>query len=198
MQNELKAIQNSNGGGLSYAVTNKYTSVRHELSRLDKNKKTAGEVAKLINKELKIKTTAKELIEVYTKLKGKSPEWHHAGFFKKAMGKTYFFNLKEIELLKDYMLNFYVPKLTKKEKELIESEKMKFIKKYNGIEFKRVSRKKLSKYSVVEKKEMLGKYGYFNYNNSYNCEVYYSGVTFKSEKTKQKFINTYLKYKKEK
>lgn len=198
MEKELRMIQNEYGGGLSLSVTNKYTSVRHELALLDENKKTAGEVVKLINKEFKINTSVNELKSLYFDLNGRLPEWHHSGMFKKTMGKTFFFNLEEIELLRENISDYHTPKLSKKEKELLESKKKKFIKKYNGKEFNRIQINEVSKYSVIIKEEMHGKYGYFEYNSKYNSVVYYSGVTFKSEKTKQKFINTYLNYKKEK
>lgn len=94
---DLFDIQNENGGGLSNAVTGKYTSVRHELARLD-GKLTAGEAAKKISKALKIKVTAKEVQAFCT-------EWHHSGFYKasggkkKIMGRTWFIEAEEVNEL---------------------------------------------------------------------------------------------------
>ena len=101
----LDSVQNINGGGLSVSVTGKYTSVRHERAKIE-GKLTAGEAAKIISKELKIKLSAAELIEVYKLLhNGRLPEWHHSGFYKKGrkstMGKTYFFDESDICYIAD-------------------------------------------------------------------------------------------------
>lgn len=97
----LNQVANFNGGGLSVAVTGKYTSVRHERAKID-GKLTAGEAAKFISKELKQKISAKELVAAYKLLNGCEPEWHHAGFYKlpgkkSTMGRTFFFNDDNIQ-----------------------------------------------------------------------------------------------------
>lgn len=84
--------------GLSVEYTGKYTSDRHEQAKQD-GKLTAGETAKLLNKNFKPETkiTAAELKPFAT-------EWHHSGFYKggngSTMGRTYFFspdtNLEEL------------------------------------------------------------------------------------------------------
>lgn len=98
----INSIYNDNGGGLSFEVTGKYTSCRHELARLE-GKLTAGEAAKSINKILKVKATARDLVDGYRLLTGREPEWHHAGFYKgrrgKTMGRTFFFSADQIENL---------------------------------------------------------------------------------------------------
>jgi hypothetical protein len=127
MKELLESVQNFNGGGLSVSVTGKYTSVRHELARLD-NKLTAGEAAKFVSKKLEIKMSAKDIVEAYHLLHNRLPEYHHSGFYKKdgkgTMGKTYFFTDDEI----DYLIDNYSTIEAKKEdkiKELkIASEKI--------------------------------------------------------------------------
>jgi hypothetical protein len=100
----LRSIQNENGGGLSVSVTGKYTSVRHELARIN-GKLTAGETAKYLTKEIGSKIYAKEVVEAYKLLKGSEPEWHHAGFYKgstgSTMGRTFFFNDDDLKFLID-------------------------------------------------------------------------------------------------
>lgn len=58
----LKSIQNTNGGGLSISVTGRYISVRHELARIN-GKSTAGETAKHLTKQIGRKIYAKEVVE---------------------------------------------------------------------------------------------------------------------------------------
>lgn len=90
----LDSVTNSNGGGISHAVTGKYTSVRHERAKID-GKKTAGEMAKLLSIAISETISAKDLTNAYMLLYGHLPEWHHSGFYKakggKKMGRTYFF-----------------------------------------------------------------------------------------------------------
>lgn len=67
-----------------------YNSNRHKEAKLN-GKLTAGEVAKILNKQFKpeVKINAKEL-------KPYATEWHHSGFYKgyngSRMGRTYFFD----------------------------------------------------------------------------------------------------------
>jgi hypothetical protein len=100
---QLKNIQNENGGGLSFEVTGKQTSVRHALAK-EAGKLTAGEVGKHLSKSLKIKVLAKEVVSAYRILKNKEPEWHHAGFYKQSgkkstMGRTFFFTNEDVDFL---------------------------------------------------------------------------------------------------
>lgn len=101
--NDLREIQNENGGGLSTSVTGKYTSVRHELAKMD-GKLTAGEAAKKVSKILSQKISAKELVAA-NDLLGRRTEWHHAGFYKSSssrkstMGRTFFFDGDDVAYL---------------------------------------------------------------------------------------------------
>ncbi len=101
---QLNEISNDNGGGLSTAISGKYTSVRHERARID-GKLTAGQAAVKVRKALNLKVSAKELVSGYKILFNRDPEWHHAGFYKpasggrKAMGRTFFFDNSDVELL---------------------------------------------------------------------------------------------------
>lgn len=78
-----------NRNGLSYNETGRYTSVRHETAKQD-GKVTVGEAAKIISKALGIKVAAKTIRPL-------SPEWHHSGFFRNRMGKTWFFTKEQVE-----------------------------------------------------------------------------------------------------
>jgi hypothetical protein len=75
---------------LSVEYTGKYTSERHQAA-IESGKLTAGQVAKLINKQFKTDIKATELKQFAT-------EWHHSGFYKGAsgstMGRTYFFTIE--------------------------------------------------------------------------------------------------------
>lgn len=109
----LEGIQNENGGGLSVSVSGKWTSVRHELARLE-GKITAGEANKYM-KKAGIETTAKQIVEYYKVLNGREPEWHHAGFYKdknkkSTMGRTFFFESEEVEELIENWQNIEIMK----------------------------------------------------------------------------------------
>lgn len=100
--NDLQRITNANGGGLSHAVTGKYTSVRHEQATRNPNKLTAGEAAKAMRKAGH-KVAAKELRELYRLVFHKDPEWHHSGFYKggngSTMGRTWFYRQEEVDAI---------------------------------------------------------------------------------------------------
>jgi hypothetical protein len=78
--------------------------VRHERAKID-GKLTAGQAAAKVRKSLGLKISAKELVAGYKMLTGREPEWHHAGFYKpaaggrKTMGRTFFFDDCDVELL---------------------------------------------------------------------------------------------------
>lgn len=95
MHQLIDQITNSNGGGLSHAVTGKYTSVRHEKAKLS-GKLTAGEAAAYLTKILKIKIFAADVRPHLT-------EWHHSGFYKSGnksvMGRTYFIKPEDLDEL---------------------------------------------------------------------------------------------------
>lgn len=82
--------RNQTQKGLSFRKTGKYTSQRHETAKQE-GKITAGKAAKIISKSVGEKVLAKDI-------KKFSTEWHHSGFFKNGMGKTWFFSPKEIEI----------------------------------------------------------------------------------------------------
>jgi hypothetical protein len=102
-EESLDRVSNENGGGLSVAVTGKYTSVRHERAKIS-GKLTAGEAAKELRSR-GIKVSAKELVEVFRLLNGYDPEWHHAGFYKvdkkSTMGRTFFFTSEQIDEIEE-------------------------------------------------------------------------------------------------
>ena len=80
------------GDYIQQGCSNRHLEARHNSEKL-----TAGEMAKLVGKELKRKVLASEIQDFAT-------EWHHAGVFKKSNGKTggkkvYWFNLSEKDSL---------------------------------------------------------------------------------------------------
>jgi hypothetical protein len=124
----LLGIRTSNGGGLSLDVSGKYTSVRHELAR-ESGKLTAGEAAKKISKELKLKVSAKEVVSAYETLNGCEPEWHHAGFYrnsrgKSTMGRTFFFTKEEVDALIAGWSNLAVIQMQKDQKAAAEAARL--------------------------------------------------------------------------
>ena len=200
MYTALKQIQNANGGGLSVAVTGKHTSVRHELAKLN-GRLTAGEAAKVLSKSLKIKVLAKEVTAAYEVLTGREPEWHHAGFYKgrngrSTMGRTFFFTDEHVEMLADRWHEVDQIKADKearamaqvKEAEKRDEMRRAFAKK-RGMPFNRVTQP--PKFSVIERTEMNGKYGWFEveWHHSYNLTKYYSGIAFKSKKSLEKYLS---------
>jgi hypothetical protein len=195
---QLTSIQNSNGGGLSVSVSGKYTSVRHELAR-ESGKLTAGESAKKISKELKIKVSAKEVVAAYETIHGCEPEWHHAGFYRNnrgrsTMGRTFFFSQEEVEEL-TARWNELAAIEDKKEAERIEKQnaaekreaaKKEYLEKVDAIYRSRISER--PKFFFTTKREMNGKYGWFDSSmKSYNLPEYYSGYEFKTQKQLNKF-----------
>ena len=77
--------------GLSFERTGIYTSEGHENAKR-RGMKTAGEAAKIISKRTGKKVGAKDIRKW-------ADEWHHSGFYKGKMGKTWFFNESKIEYL---------------------------------------------------------------------------------------------------
>jgi hypothetical protein len=91
-------------------LSTKVVSERHFIA--SQTKYTAGEVAKLISKTLKLKgnlkASAKEVISAFKLLRGREPEWHHSGFYKgksgSIMGRTFFFCQDDVDYLtKEWM-----------------------------------------------------------------------------------------------
>ena len=78
-------------------MNNRAVSVNHAAATNNPNLLTAGEAAAQLRRK-GIKATAKELVEVNNHLYGRT-EWHHSGFVpgRKAMGKTYFVNVCNLE-----------------------------------------------------------------------------------------------------
>lgn len=78
-------------------LSNSYVSENHYYASQEKF--TAGEAAKKL-KKLKIKVSAKEVVEAFKLIEGREPEWHHSGFYKGAhgstMGRTFFFTEEQI------------------------------------------------------------------------------------------------------
>lgn len=104
MNNELRAIANENGGGLSTAVTGAYTSVRHALAKADPDKLTGGELARILRKRGHI-ITARDLVDAHCRIMGRYPEWHHSGFKPKSagggMGRAYFYAADVVDRMAD-------------------------------------------------------------------------------------------------
>lgn len=102
MNTDLDNITNENGGGLSTAVTGKYTSVRHERAMRDEDKMTGGQVATMLRKHGHA-VRAHDLVDIFRELIGGYPEWHHSGFHSKGMGRTYFYTTAQAEKLLELM-----------------------------------------------------------------------------------------------
>lgn len=102
MNTDLNNITNENGGGLSTAVTGKYTSVRHERAMRDADKMTGGQVAVMLRKHGHA-VTAHDLVDIFRELIGGYPEWHHSGFHSKGMGRTYFYTREQAAKLLELM-----------------------------------------------------------------------------------------------
>lgn len=102
MNTDLDNITNENGGGLSTAVTGKYTSVRHERAMRDQDKMTGGQVAAMLRKHGHY-VKAHDLVDIFRELIGGYPEWHHSGFHSKGMGRTYFYTTAQAEKLLELM-----------------------------------------------------------------------------------------------
>lgn len=193
MKNSYKDLivsnMNENGGGLASNITGKFESNRHAIARMEKI--TFGEAVKELAKKKNggLKISANELLEIYRTLFGET-EWHHAGKLPKQYGggmkKTYFLNeVPTSQQVKDWKERFSVIQQEKENQKITEQKrkeiKEKFAKK-NGEVFFRVLEENVPKFSVVEKEEMSGKYGWFDASYRYNLPRYYSGVSFKSKK----------------
>lgn len=112
-------------------LSNSYVSERHYYASQEKF--TAGEAAKEL-KKLKIKATAKEVVEAFKLIEGREPEWHHSGFYKKAgkstMGRTFFFDEDRVKNLAENW-----EKVAEKKAEIEAEEKRKSETKVQGIYF---------------------------------------------------------------
>jgi hypothetical protein len=99
---------------LSINESGLHTSARHFQAKND-GKFTAGDLATILKKELKVKVKASDL-------KYFANEWHHSGFYgakgKKTMGKTYFFTEDEVSEIKNNWVSQYEPIIIKKEADL--------------------------------------------------------------------------------
>jgi hypothetical protein len=51
----------------------------------------------------------------------------------------------------------------------------------------------LPPFFIIDKKEMLGKYGWFKANEKYKLDVYYSGWQFENEKSLNLYKNIFNK-----
>lgn len=197
MQNftdQIRNNMNANGGGLASNITGKFESNRHAIARVEKV--TFGEAVKELakNKNGGLKISAAELLDIYRANFGE-PEWHHAGKLPKQYGggmkKTYFLNeIPTPEQVDEWRANSTAKREEKKTAAEIENNKkairMKFLKKH-GVKFNRELT--TPKFSFIEDREMNGKYGWFEAQpHRYNLPVYYSGWSFKSQKTLEKYF----------
>lgn len=193
---ELENNKNSNGGGLASNITGKFESNRHAIAKMTKY--TFGQVAK----ELRTKRgggfdlTGARLLEIYRTVFG-DPEWHHAGKMPRgyggAMAKTYFLEyIPTKEEVNDWISEYYMIISRENEKRFkqmeIEKERKAFVEKM-GSTFTREL--EIPKYSHVTKVEMNGKFGWFEPqpHHSYKLDEYYTGVSFKSQKSLDKYLN---------
>lgn len=176
------------GGGLS---DNAFASRRHEDAKSDIGKLTFGKATDLF---AKITKTSKPFIKEKIREIIPNLEWHHAGKLPKNYGggmkKTWFVNADEIvKIAKEFQKLNVNPDFEIKERKLLENRlqlKTKFEKKYGTF----VSRvETLPKYFHLVEKEMHGKYGFFPYQAHYSCKVFYSGWSFKSKKSLDKYIS---------
>ena len=175
------------GGGI--AESGKFESNRHSNAKNDIGKETLGKVCQLFKlatgEEL---SSIKEIIHAtYPKL-----EWHHAGALPKQYGggmkKTYFVKAEEIVFLatnwEQIKQNISIEKENSKKKAEL---KTAFEKKYGNL-FERKRYDELPKFHHIFQREMNGKYGWFKADETYKMETYYSGISFKSKKTLDKYL----------
>lgn len=195
-KNQLKNNMNTNGGGLATNITGKFESNRHAIARSEKF--TFGEVVAELKKKKNggLIISAAELLEIYRSNFGE-PEWHHAGKMPKAYGggmkKTYFLNeVPTFDQVNEWREIYEIKNFEKKLEAEIEQKrqiaKEKFIKKYGEFFHRETER---PKYSVTTKTEMNGKFGWFDVlpYHSYKLTEYYSGYSFKSLKSLNKFLS---------
>ena len=171
---ELESVENYNGMALG---TNKAQSYRHYIA--EKTMLKLGEFIKELKKVFKEDT---KIIKSIIQYRYPNLEWHHAGFFKNRMGKTYFVSyqqaidiIKNFNDLKNSFLKYQQNKISKQNilnEILNRSEKFERITDLNTLE---------NRYYYITKIEMKGKYGFFQANDKYNLQQYYSGILFNNQ-----------------
>jgi len=181
------------GGGL---VEEKLASRRHEEALNDNGKLTLGEATQLFKRATGLDTeTVREVIKYAVP----NMEWHHAGKLPKAYGgkmkKTYFLNSLEIcDIASNwdtYLERLNLSKIAfqneEQKKKDLEARRLDYLQKY-AKKVERVIRR--PKYFFLTKREMQGKYGWFDSaGKSYNLTEYYSGWEFENEETYKEFLN---------
>jgi|GEM_PF-1441772 len=183
------------GGGLSFG---KFASVRHEDAKNDEGKVTLGEATAMFKKATGLDSDTLKAIFTYAV---PNMEWHHAGKLPKAYGggmkKTYFLNAQEIT---DIATNFEryhnrvelsvaTKKQEEEEKKSLEERRLEFLE-ANAERVVRLSSR--PSFFFLIKREMEGKYGWFDSSNkSYNLPEYFTGWKFHSEEA----YNNYFKIK---
>ncbi len=178
------------GGGLS---EEKFASRRHEDARADSGKLTFGEACQMFKK-----ATGAELEHVKEIIKYAIPfmEWHHAGCYNGKMKKTYFLNAAEIvDLAQNW--NNYEQKLELHKAQINEIENKKREKEQEMLNFlmgnakyyERIPQDELPKFFYTIKREMNGKYGWFDstYKN-YKMPEFFTGWGFNSKKKYKEFL----------
>lgn len=178
------------GGGLS---NEKFASRRHEDARNDAGKLTFGEACQMFKR-----ATGADLEHIKEIIKYAVPfmEWHHAGSFNGKMKKTYFLNAAEIvDIAKNWydyeqkleLHNAQINEIESKKREK-EQEILNFLQK-NAKYYERVPESELPKFFYTLKREMNGKYGWFDstYKN-YKMPEYYTGWWFDSEEKYKEFL----------
>ena len=168
---KFKSLEKSNydnyhvGGGLG----NGYVSQRHDNAKSDESKITLGEASKILKKFYE--NYDKEVLLSEMRL-----EWHHAGFYKNAMQKTYFVNASQMV----YLLENYNVVAEKKAQIILERkneilQKEEILKKYEYV--------KLSSCPQfgIGNTYMNGKYGEFEADYKYNLPTYWRGRVLSEE-----------------
>jgi hypothetical protein len=88
-------------------LSTKVVSERHYYA--SQTKKSAGEVVKILKKK-HCNISAKDLVNCFTKLNGREPEWHHSGFYKgkhgSTMGRTFFFSDEQISEIEEKFVEY--------------------------------------------------------------------------------------------
>lgn len=183
------------GGGLIGGM-----SRRNENAKYDSGKLTLDQASNVLAGAFGVeKSDVKAIIQSTYTL-----EWHHAGFLPKSYGggmrKVYYMNATQInELLENFESIFanHFKEVEEKENakaaaiaaELSREEKffqkMEGLKKY--LKFEKIERSRQMP-DFVEKKEMKGKYGWFNADYKYSLDVYYSGIKLSNLKFWQRIL----------
>lgn len=187
------------GGGL---VEYKSASNRHEDALNDAGKLTFGKAAAMFKKATGCPVEFVNEIFWYAV---PNPEWHHAGFLPKAYGggmkKTYFLNAKQIVYIasnwEKLVQSLEISKQEKMNKEELKKAKEMEMQQYleaNATYHVRILN--APKYFYTTKREMNGKYGWFDSTGkTYRLPEYLTGWAFENEEKFETFRKMLLEYR---